>query len=298
MMSRDTPTATGLAGCGACGYSTIGLTTLTCPECGADFRAVGIAGLHDGAGRRRRRVGRRLFDFVFAGALILLALWGLQAALLGTLLGVLVPPIRFEHAYEGTSRADPGRSWKVHSTGRFWAGALPLAPPVTIELSVSPAAGTMRRYTLTYDPSTNGYRYEHDGVATSGRDFGPDVVLRWMDATSATDPRLPTDPAPRREAARVAGLARRIGRNARINDADELYARLGRGSFGGGGADNLFTATKTSTWIRDNAPHPRVKIVNGIRLVLSLGLLWVLFRAMVLPRRPAATPFTPHAAAE
>jgi hypothetical protein len=30
--------------CGACGYDTRGLTTLTCPECGSDLRIVGIGG--------------------------------------------------------------------------------------------------------------------------------------------------------------------------------------------------------------------------------------------------------------
>src|SRR5688500_245114 len=36
----------GEPGCGQCGYSTRGLTTLICPECGSDFRRVGIATTH------------------------------------------------------------------------------------------------------------------------------------------------------------------------------------------------------------------------------------------------------------
>lgn len=54
--------------CGACGYSTVGLMTMTCPECGGDLRQVGIVGRTSRT--RRARSAGVLFSFTLAMVVI------------------------------------------------------------------------------------------------------------------------------------------------------------------------------------------------------------------------------------
>ena len=57
-------------GCGRCGYGVTGLTSMQCPECGADLRVVGI----DKGNAQRRKLGI-LMSVISGGLLVLISLY-------------------------------------------------------------------------------------------------------------------------------------------------------------------------------------------------------------------------------
>src|SRR6188474_1599547 len=71
--------------CGACGYDTTGLTTLTCPECGADLRAAGIT-----RGRPTSTPG----GFA-ASAFLFVVLWAVCGLILAGAVATLSPQRQF-----------------------------------------------------------------------------------------------------------------------------------------------------------------------------------------------------------
>lgn len=80
--------------CGKCGYTTRGIGSFLCPECGADLREVGIKGGVSGAGPGGGRVAGGVVLIVL-GSLMLLALCGgtlFMASDVSTVRGVAAPP--------------------------------------------------------------------------------------------------------------------------------------------------------------------------------------------------------------
>jgi hypothetical protein len=258
--------------CGACGYSTQGLTTLTCPECGSDLRVVGI-----GAGVTRRMP--RLIHFAACAIFLSFLMYPLQTTLTNLVMPMLLSPLEYSNDIRVTSRGDPSRSFAIRATGRGGA------TPVTIEMQLrgGGGGGGTQRFTLLYDPAR-------------AVDFGPRTVLDWMIASrSAAGPPLSDaiDPAVPMEAARVAGLARKGARYTRGREhADWAYGGSG-GSRSSSGAGGVF-----ASYTEDFAARPSrvttimVQVLRVLWGILWLALLIVLFRAIVLPRVSTAA-FTP-----
>ena len=248
--------------CGACGYDTRGLTTLTCPECGSDLRAVGI-----GAGVGRR--APRLISFAAAAIFLAFVTYALSGVLTDTLLPILPSRLEYGNEVSVTSRAVPNRSFTISSAGRGGGAAAP--PPVTIEMNLRGG----QRFTLVYDPARDP-------------DFGPKTVRDWMRAANVTDPAAPA------EAARVAGLARKVARYTRGREVfDYAYGGGGGSRSSSGGSAGIFSSFGESFSSRpSSASTIAFQALRATWAILSLVMLVVLFRAVVRPPapRPAFTP--------
>ena len=258
--------------CGACGYDTRGLTRLTCPECGSDLRIVGIGG----AGLTRR--APRLVSFAACAVFLAFVMYAWSGVLTNMVLPILPSRLEYRNEISVTSRTVPDRSFTIRSTGRGGTAATP-PPPVTIEMALR---GGGQRVTLVYDPARQA-------------DFGPKTVLDWMRAANVTDAAAPT------EAARVAGLARKVARYTRGREVlDYAYGGSGGSRSGGssGGSTGIFSSFGESFSTRpSSASVAMFQALRAVWAVLLLALLVVLFRAIVFPR--AASPaFTPHAGGE
>ena len=212
--SRRRPAAPQTSGpgarCGSCGYDTTGLTTsLTCPECGADLRRVGIT---------RRPPSNAVARFAISAA-VFLAAWALCGAVLSSVMWEVLP--RRRHFMKETilgvpaSRAYGGIA--VIAGGSVW-GERPVPVRVRIELrQLIPGGGTPVPPAvpppLFVDVVTGAYEYA-DGSGQTVRKssgFGPAAVLEWLAAAgiNVADARL-------RDEARLAWLyAVRAGRRPR-----------------------------------------------------------------------------------
>jgi hypothetical protein len=173
------------ARCGRCGYSAIGLQTLICPECGGDFREVGI------------RVDMGRSDHVVAGA-VLAAIF-FTIALLVVWLSIkpsiesLLPLERVYTTSETLkSLAAPPRHYVLQAQRRSWSPQRPTLP-VTISLftatatSATSAAGAPAAM-LLYDPADNtAHTVSGGNSAGPAAPFNVQAVLAWLKQAGLDD---------------------------------------------------------------------------------------------------------------
>jgi len=272
--------------CGACGYSVVGLTRMTCPECGSDLRAVGIF------------TPRTLRPRVWSGGGVVLftVLLGFVATV-SSLAVLSILPMRYSYgrhvwletptsgAYQQVILGTEGAAW-----GPYWH-----MPPVEIELVPNVMVGTATN-PAPREPDTpvrmtvrpNGrYEYAISGAPNVARPggFGAAAVLDWMTA-AGLDTRHATI---RQEATRVATEIRAI-RNAlreRISGPDG--ARYPNDSSSGGNApDRQFENNQFTD-------HAECRPPSGAGLAAALvwlavwvcGLRHLARRAMPAPHRSA-----------
>jgi hypothetical protein len=121
--------------CGACGYSTLGLTSLVCPECGADFRTAGIRTPHTPSPGRRQLI---VHVVLFTG------LYALAAMITVALLEQVVPkPRLFTYDLQLISPlSGKYQSVSMSTRARGLSEADPGLLPVTAELTPMPTAAT------------------------------------------------------------------------------------------------------------------------------------------------------------
>ena len=184
-------------GCGACGYSTRGLTTLICPECGGDLRVVGITG--------KPQSGSRGIAGFIAGAFIVSLVVLSVAGAVASLLAPLVPTPRiYTRDVTLVPRSDPTRTYTASTRVEVYGDA-----PRRIDVAIERKPLAAGAVPLTFDAKTGSYRYgEPDGrVVDAPSGFGPEVVLSWMKSIGVKMP----NPQVEIEAARLAGVARVIG---------------------------------------------------------------------------------------
>jgi hypothetical protein len=190
--------------CGKCGYSVIGLTTMTCPECGGDLRACGIVtpnsprGTSPVAGYIFFTVSLTLFALIVSGALF------------------SVIPVRLSYDRQVQLVGPFSKSYQrvvIHAREATW-GEARNSLPVEIELfpklsATAPASmSPIHPARLTVRPG-DGYEYGVGSVRVSSHEaFGADAVLAWMKAAGidADNTRV------RQEAGRIAGRAHAASR--------------------------------------------------------------------------------------
>ena len=263
-------------GCGACGYDTTGLASLTCPECGADLRVAGITrGPTKGAAR------------AFAGALgQFLAAWLFCGAVLWAVV-VDLHPVRHAHEYEIRFTGPSSGKYaavvvRAHSTalGRS-------TPTVAVRIDLEPnappgGAAPPPPPPLVIDPRGGGYEYA--GAAgnrvrhPSG--FDAEAVLGWLAAAGVDT----TDRRTRDEAQQVWLAALRAGRMRRYDP--ETGGAIGASTVTGMG--RAFTTTRIS---ERNLPTPaRVGLFAFVAFWLVLFFLGLAYlsRATWRPRVSAA----------
>lgn len=144
--------------CGSCGYNTTGLTSFTCPECGADLRVAGIT----------RNVTARTRAGFAASAFLLVPAWLICGMILVAAVSALVPhrhhlqrDVRLtgprSGGYQGVDVAARGTGWSGERPAtrvelRFvplaagGAGAPPSLPPPPLQVATTTSADAVARW--------------------------------------------------------------------------------------------------------------------------------------------------------
>lgn len=174
------------AACGRCGYFVRGIESLTCPECGADLREVGIVTPH-----AQRGMG-------VAGWLVLWTVGlPLPAAIVtGIVYEVLLPYERTQRIRQSFSRppSNQYRQIEVRSHGRElrwpWQARRGQDPPLTrIDLRVTGLNGSV--IDVTIDPTAMTYeRTSGQGAAAAAKPVDVSAATAWFKAAGA-DAALP-----------------------------------------------------------------------------------------------------------
>jgi hypothetical protein len=211
--------------CGSCGYDTTGLTSLTCPECGADLRVTGIT-----RGRRDGSYG----GFVVS-ALALLVPWVVCGFVLASAVSALVSArqVLRENVRLGAPRSGAYQAVDVDITGTGWEGERPV---VRVELRLVPQAA----------PNTSA---PPPAPLQASPGISPGAVLTWMAEAGidATDPRV-------RDEAQAATMAAVRGLRMRQRYASGNYRST---SFTGGSSgpfSNVRTTAAASGTGRSDVP--------------------------------------------
>ena len=231
--------------CGACGYDTTGLLSLTCPECGADLRVAGIT-------RGRRSDARAGF---VVSALALLVPWAVCGYLLMAAVSALVPARQVfrESMRLAAPRSNAYQAVDVVTTAAGWEGErsaarveIQLVPAATASGAASPPAP------LRASPGIN-----------------EEAVLKWM-AGAGIDT---TDPRVRDEAQSVAMAA---ARSLRTRE------RYGAGTYSGssvsGGTGRPFGRTSTSASAGSDTASLPVALFGALWLGLLVACVLFLRR--------------------
>jgi hypothetical protein len=255
--------------CGACGYSVVGLTSMTCPECGGDLRQVGILTPHT------PRQGGRLVG----GALLFTALLGFVAIEASAALYSILPQRRTYSQQLRLVTPKSGAYREVHfgveSTAWAKTGT---DPAVDIELVPNPgASGTATSLPRLRLIPGGGYEFVGPGsarVAKAGR-FGTTAVLEWLKAAG-----IDTDPqAVREESARIAGQANVLARAARRAMASPNSMSRSSGSFGGNAAVRFNSSALSKNFDRRPPSWTLIPIVLFWLAVWICGLRYLSGRA-------------------
>ena len=220
-------------GCAACGYDTTGLTSLTCPECGADLRAVGISRSPPGSHRR---------DFA-AAAVSFVALWNVSGLMLAALVNELVPTRR-EYTYEVRLTAPSYGAYGavvVKARGAAWGRARP-SMSVRVDLEPPASGGAPPPAPpppLAVDPRTGAYNYADaaGNRVSQPSGFDAQAVIAWLGSAGVNT----SDARVRVEAREVWLSALRAGRVRRTDAVGSSSGTSTAGSTRGPFASTRFT---------------------------------------------------------
>jgi len=267
--------------CGHCGYSVTGLTTMTCPECGGDLRAVGITTPSTSLGGN-----------VVAAVMIFTLLLGFIAAVATSGL-ISVVPVR--HSYKRQVRLGPVSSAYpnvlVQTSRTSWSGSF-LPAAVTIELEPAGANSTASSAQMTVH-ADGKYEFTTAGSRVVGQDeFGESAVLEWLKAagidTTAADMQ--------RKAARIVAEARIAARSGRAAKSQSSGSGSSMSSSSGGDPADVFQNNSTSQSNESHRPAVPFFLVPLFWLSIWLWGLWYLVsrgsrrrRAAVVPSQAAPT---------
>jgi len=244
--------------CGHCGYSVLGLTTMTCPECGGDLRTVGIRTPLTPPAKGLLR-GIVYFNIVLA-----------FLAIVSIAVVISVVPARHSYrwqvqlgkphslAYQSVTIRAARKTWRADSTRL----------PVEIELSPKPGAtpATTQAPHMTEHPD-GGYESIASGSRLiEGTIFGRQAVLDWMKASG-----IDTDkPDVQREAARIASEARAAARATRGPMNQPRYTGYSSNSSSGSDPAGLFNSLTTSENAQSEPP-----ILVPIALLVFWLVVWI-----------------------
>jgi hypothetical protein len=228
--------------CAACGYSTVGLTTTTCPECGHDLRAVGILA----PGVRRPGPGLLSAFFLYSALLAFVALVVTPA-----IFSLLPKRLTYERTVRlVTPNSGAYKEIAIRTKGHTWrAGRVPL--PVEIDLIPNPATPQSNPTSLTLRPD-GSYHFTPavPNPTSQPATFGPPAVLEWLKSAGLDT----ASQALREEATRIAAEARLASRSARRAAAGQRYGGYSSRT-SGSDSGGQFTANVSSEQA-DRRPAP------------------------------------------
>jgi hypothetical protein len=211
--------------CGSCGYDTTGLTSLTCPECGADLRVAGIT---------RGGPGGSGVGFV-TSSLALLVPWAVCGFVLASTVSSLLPvrQVLRENVRLGAPRSGAYQAVDVDVTGNAWQDERPV---VRAELRLLPLAA----------PNASA---SPPAPLAASPGITPATVLTWMAGAGidATDPRV-------RDEAQAVTMAAVRGLRMRRRNASGNYSSSSVSGGSSGPFSNVKTTSASSVTGRTDLP--------------------------------------------
>jgi hypothetical protein len=262
--------------CGKCGYSVVGLTTMTCPECGGDLRVSGIV-----TPGTPQHTGALAAYFFFTSLLVFIALVGS-----GALLSVV--PVRRSFDRDVQLAGPHSKAYQriaIHAHEATW-GAGRRSLPVEIELvpnlvATAPASSAQAMPPrMTVRPGA-GYEYLDGSSRVASQDaFGANAVLAWMKIAGIDTAAGEVQ----REAARVAGQAHAAVRGAGLASSQARYNGLSSSSSTG---SDLFNSISTS-----EAVESQVQVFVPIGLAGFWLAVWIAGLVFLSGRRRHQSPVT------
>ncbi len=176
MIPAQPPTTAGPgARCGQCGYSAIGLTTLRCPECGGDFRSVGLRG-ERASTRKTGSVPSSLFTVALYTVVLAAAAWGSTALVLQSM------PAGHAYCEEIHLTTSTGLNYLLSAKVWYTFDRVPMVP---VNLQVVGASKSSRVI-----DSAKGSVESMDaaGRHLNWRSFNADVCRAWLAENKIVDP--------------------------------------------------------------------------------------------------------------
>lgn len=262
--------------CGKCGYSVIGLTTMTCPECGGDLRVSGIV-----TPSTPQRGGALAGCCFFTSLLVFIAL-----VVSGALLSVA--PVRRSYDRQVQLGGPHSKAYQrvvIHAHEATW-GAGQRSLPVEIELVPNLAPTATASSALAMPPRMMlkpgaGYEYLDGFSRVASQDaFGADAVLAWMKLAGIDTARGEV----RREAARIATQVHAAARGAGLASSQARYSGFSSSSSTG---SDLFNSISTR-----EAAESHVPVFVPIGLAGFWLAVWIAGLVFLSGRRRHQSPVT------
>ncbi len=179
----------GLPTCGRCGYAVHGLTAMTCPECGCDFRQVGID-----TPKQRGTVGPAWFLILWTMLLPMpAAVSVLLAAALGPTYKVTIENLTLTpNTSSGYKEIDVSTSSHGPSFGDvfFIVGA----NPDVLDVTMLPSASNTNWAWMKVDTTT--WTWQDPSATTNASPLDEQAVLNWMSTANINT----SDPAVQEQA--------------------------------------------------------------------------------------------------
>ena len=150
--------------CGCCGYSTTGLESFICPECGSDLRIAGIVPSAD-----RWSLARRLLPGIYFTLVMALV----TAMLVSFVDQVLPAEKRYANTIKLTSASAAKSQFTFNATKRTWSSD---TSPMPVTIQYRPSTTAPASVTAIYDPKA-------DTLTPAGgtaHPFNFDSMLAWL----------------------------------------------------------------------------------------------------------------------
>lgn len=260
--------------CGSCGYSVVGLTGMTCPECGFDLRHAGIITPHTPS-QSGRVVGGVV---VFSAVVCLVAILGSGAVI------SILPLNHFDREQVQLKDPDSGAYQAVAlDAGGASYFPIPRGLPVRIDLTPNPGRGGTSPSSWLLARPDGGYEYVAAGAPRVVRPgaFGPAAVMEWMKAAGI-------DTAARsvsKEAARIAGETHLVNHRSRLVFATLSRSSSSSTSSGGGEGRPFSTYVYTHRAFTDRPTWPIIPLLLLWAAVWACGMRYLIGQGRKVARK-------------
>ena len=228
--------------CGACGYSTQGLASFTCPECGNDLRRVGIVSRRRRETVARRRRGR--FDLLGSAVVLALVIYIAVSLLRDAVTPLVWTPREYEERHY-LKLPVATRTFYIVGTARTWTDLRPtLAVRIEMYQPGQQAPATLR---------------------LSGNRVTDRECLEWMQGAGVGE----NDPRAGMEAAEIVQIVPQVSRPTQL---------LARGDFQRTSQSPLGATGRRSSVASGAPPQTVTWLLTPVGVLVWLASLYFLWK--------------------
>ena len=234
-IKRSTRTGGGEPVCATCGYSVRGLVgSLVCPECGSDFRRVGIV-FHPIASAPDIGMTRMLSGW----ALLAFAMFGLNAVVSPTVQSLLPRQRTYAKTIQLQTRT---RTYVLSSSATRWDDRRPTMP---VEVRLTTQSLSTRPVILRYADGYISYATAGRGVAPVRVAMDETAMLAWLSKVAGQDG---SDPQLQLEARTLIAALPQAARGSVVSRSYTVAA-------GGGTFPGFVRAARTVSTTDESIPY-------------------------------------------